>query len=291
VTLSQKTILAFSSELDAATAAGKIWEIPGFEDVPLVVLEDGEQWWIECYDGGRLSGDEAARLLNSAGISPAWALAVDLPDVDWVAETQRLLPPVQAGPFIIRGSHDRHKIASHWAIEIDAGRAFGTAHHGTTKGCLLAIAAAASTRKITSALDLGTGSGVLAIAAAKALRHKVRICAADIDPIAIAVAGANSRKNGTADCIRFSVGNGTVPAAAYDGAPFELVIANILARPLLKLAPRLHRLTRLGGTLILSGLLNEQAREILGRYKAQGFALVRRFDLEGWSTLTMRRSC
>ena len=138
-------------------------------------------------------------------------------------------------------------------------------------------------------LDLGTGSGVLAIAAAKTFAHRVTAIAADIDPIAIEVARENCRKNGAAGSVSLYVGDGRKPAGAYAQAPFDIVVANILARPLLKLAPRMRELTRRGGVLILSGLLSGQAREILARYGATGFRQLQRRDLEGWATLTLRR--
>ncbi|MFY9639650.1 MAG: 50S ribosomal protein L11 methyltransferase [Rhodomicrobium sp.] len=287
---SRKTVLSFGSERDAVQASAILSETPGFESFPLVVLEDNGEWFLECYDNGALGG-ALADALENAGVSPRSRLAVTVPDMDWVAETQRSLPPVRTGHFIVHGSHDRGRAMSQWAIEIDAGRAFGTAHHGTTKGCLLAIAGLPAAMKPRSVLDLGTGSGVLAIAAAKAFRHSPRIVAADIDPVAIAVASENCRKNGAAGSIRLFVGDGSKPARAYESQPFDIVMANILAKPLLKLAPRLRELTAPGGVLILSGLLSSQAREMLARYRATGFCLLKRRDLEGWATLTLKRLC
>ncbi|MGO8954593.1 MAG: 50S ribosomal protein L11 methyltransferase [Rhodomicrobium sp.] len=284
-----KTVLGFRSEREAMEASAILGEMPGFESFPLVVLEENGQWFVECYDDGALTGDAAAGALQNAGVTAASQNAVTVPDADWVAETQRLLPPVRAGRFIVHGSHVRRQAFSQWAIEIDAGRAFGTAHHGTTKGCLLAIGRLPAAVTPRTVLDLGTGSGVLAIAAAKAFAHRIAIAAADIDPVAIAVAQENCRKNGVAGSIGLFVGDGLKPSFAYTSAPFDIVIANILAKPLLKLAPRLRILTRRGGVLILSGLLTEQAREILARYFATGFCLIRRHDLEGWATLMLRR--
>jgi ribosomal protein L11 methyltransferase len=281
-----KTVFGFNSEEDAAKAGALLSETPGFEDLPLVLREDGDRWFLEVYDGGGLASNGADGLFEPLGVAAASCAAEAIPDADWVSETQKALPPVRAGRFLVHGSHDRGDIASIWAIEIDAGRAFGTAHHGTTKGCLIAIDRLVAPAR--TVLDLGTGSGVLAIAAAKALSHRARIAAADLDPIAIEVARENCRKNGAAG-LRLFVGDGLKPASAYRAAPFDLVMANILAKPLLKLAPRLRALTRRGGSLILSGLLSGQAREILARYRATGFRLVRRSDLEGWATLTLLR--
>jgi ribosomal protein L11 methyltransferase len=289
MTISQKTILGFASESEAMQAAAILGEMPAFDDFPLVALEEASQWLLECYDDGAVEPGALGAALADAGIAPRFETIASIPDADWVAETQKALPPVRAGRFLVHGSHDRARAFSQWAIEIDAGRAFGTAHHGTTKGCLLAIARLQAGARPRGVLDLGTGSGVLAIAAAKAFAHRPRIAAADIDPIAVAVARENCRKNGTADSIRLAVGDGKKPAMAYAGAPFDLVVANILAKPLLKLAPRLRELTARGGILILSGLLSGQAREILARYSATGFRLTERRDLDGWATLTLTR--
>ncbi len=287
--VSCKTVFEFQSEADAARAWALLAEIPSLEGIPVVTCEDGARWLLEVYDDGALASEGAAALLEPFGLAAVSRAVEAIPDADWVSETQKALPPVRAGRFIVHGGHDRARIASKWAIEIDAGRAFGTAHHGTTKGCLLALGQLAARERVVTALDLGTGSGVLAIAAAKAFSHGARIAAADIDPIAVAIARENCRKNGAAG-VRLFAGDGLKPALAYEGAPFDLVMANILAKPLLKLAPRLRALTRRGGVLVLSGLLSQQAREVLARYRSTGFRLVRRRDLEGWATLTLRRA-
>jgi ribosomal protein L11 methyltransferase len=290
VPLSRKTVLGFRRERDAVRASAILSELPEFEAFPFAVIEDGGRWFVECYDDGALAGPDGETAFRDSGIIFESRVIADIPASDWVAETQRALAPVHTGRFIVHGSHDRGGIASQWAIEIDAGRAFGTSHHGTTKGCLLAIGSLPASFKPRAALDLGTGTGVLAIAAAKAFGHRTQIAAADIDPIAIHVARENCRKNGAAGCIRLFAGDGLKPSYAYSRAPFELVIANILAKPLLKLAPRLRELTQPGGILILSGLLTEQSREIVARYGATGFRLVQRRNLEGWATLTLSRS-
>ena len=282
-----KTVIEFASEREAVQASAILEEAPGFDGFPLVVLEERGRWFLECYDNSTLAGS-AMDMLANAGVTAVSLAVAPIPEVDWVTETQKALPPVHAGRFMVHGSHDRGRAISQWAIEIDAGRAFGTAHHGTTKGCLLAIGRLAATLQPRTVLDLGTGSGVLAIAAARAF-PAARIVGADIDPVAIAVARENCRKNGAAASIGLFAGDGLRPSAAYTRAPFDLVVANILAKPLLKLAPRLRILTRRGGALVLSGLLSTQAREILARYRATGFCLTGRRDLEGWATLTLRR--
>jgi ribosomal protein L11 methyltransferase len=210
-----------------------------------------------------------------------------LEEEDWVAKSQRGLHPIEAGRFFVHGSHDRAKGAGRaYAIEIDAGQAFGTAHHSTTRGCLLAIDSLAKHFHIADTLDLGTGSGVLAIAVAKTMRAKV--LATDIDPVAINVARENCALNGVARQVDFVVANGTKHPSIAARAPFGLVIANILAAPLLELAPSIASAVAPGSHLILSGILESQAREVGGRYAAQGFRLVRRFPEAEWVTLLMR---
>ncbi len=289
MTLSRKTVLGFRSEEDTAQAAAIVGETPGFEDYTLVLRDDGDRWFLECYDDGALAEGAPEELFAAAGLRIGSIEIEAIPDADWVSETQKALPPVAAGRFTIHGSHDRARIVSQWAIEIEAGRAFGTAHHGTTRGCLLVLDELRAPVKPSRVLDLGTGSGVLAIAAAKAFSHGASVTAVDIDRIAIEVARENCRMNGAAS-VRLFVGDGKKPRDAYERAPFDAVMANILAKPLLKLAPRLRELTRVGGVLTLSGLLSGQAREILARYRSTGFHLIKRRDLEGWATLTLRRA-
>lgn len=212
-----------------------------------------------------------------------------LPDEDWVAIVQRGLHPIEAGRFFIHGSHDRERAAAKpFAIEIDAGQAFGTAHHGTTRGCLMLLDRLAKKQGVWRALDIGTGSGVLAIAAAKALCGD--ILATDIDPVAIAVARRNFARNGVAAQVIPIVAAGLAHPAIAAKAPFDLIMANILAGPLLRMASRIAPAAAPGGHLILSGLLDSQAREVQARYLAQGFLLEGRISLEGWTALHMRRS-
>jgi ribosomal protein L11 methyltransferase len=213
-----------------------------------------------------------------------------VPQADWVSLTQKGLAPVQAGHFFVHGSHDRGRIASQWAIEIDAGRAFGTAHHASTKGCLIAIDGLARMRgrKIKRILDLGTGSGILAIAAVKALAHRGSVLATDIDPAAVEVASLNSIRNGVRPYVTLKVANG-VPPGGTKGQPFDLVIANILAKPLIALAEEIRAALRPGGSVILGGFLEGQAREVIGAYLAKGFAKTRVITLDGWATAVLRR--
>jgi ribosomal protein L11 methyltransferase len=264
---------------------------------------NGGEWLVEAYfsvlpDAETLQATltrlarPAADSAEGGGVGNDWSLpALSLefvPGQDWVAKTQRDLAPVRAARFFIHGSHDRAKARGRaGAIEIDAGRAFGTAHHGSTRGCLLALDRLAKRRRFASVLDLGTGSGVLAIAAAKTGSR--RALATDIDPVAVRVARGNCRLNRVAPFIALQTAPGLAHRTIAGRAPFDLILANILAAPLLKLAPSIGRVSPRGGAVVLSGLLDRQARELCGRYRGAGFVLERRISVEGWSTLTLRR--
>ncbi len=214
----------------------------------------------------------------------------DLPETDWVARSLEGLKPVRAGRFLVHGHHDRDRVKPNdLAIEIEAGQAFGTGHHGTTIGCLIAIAREARTRPIVNALDLGTGSGVLAIALAKLA--KARVLASDIDPVATRVADENVHLNGVAAFVHTLTAAGLAGRAFAERAPYDLVVANILAGPLAALAPAIRRAVAPGGTVILSGLLPEQRRRIIATCRATGLVLVHAMAVEGWLTLVLRRPC
>jgi ribosomal protein L11 methyltransferase len=257
----------------------------------LTVFEDGpDHWRVEAYfdiDGG--DRDLAAELAPLV----AWELPAfeieTVPELNWVAISQAALPPVPAGRFTIHGSHDSGRVAhGPNAILIDAGEAFGTAHHATTLGCLLAIDRLTRGRTYKNMLDLGCGSGVLAIAAAKAMPH-TRIIAADMDPQSVKVATENVRLNGASGRIALVVGNGLAHPNVRRRAPFDFLVANILAGPLVYLSPSIARAVVPGGTLVLSGILVPQAPEVIATYLAHGFSLIRHDRITGWSTLTFRR--
>jgi ribosomal protein L11 methyltransferase len=226
----------------------------------------------------RAGGKAAARKLQFATLA----------DRDWVRASLAGLRPVVAGRFIVHGSHDRHRVArNRMAIEIEAALAFGTGHHGTTRGCLLALDRLLKARRVRRVLDLGTGTGVLAIATAQALH--ARVLASDIDPVAVTTARANARANAVGD--RLEVVRATGAEARRFGAyaPFDLVFANILLGPLQRLARSLSRLLAPNAHVILSGLLPSQANAALAIYAAQGLRLARRLTLVGWVTLVLRR--
>lgn len=253
-------------------------------------FEDGSNGWrIEAYFPPPANVPDLSHQLDGALGHAAPAFEVEsVPDLNWVALSQAALPPVSAGRFIVHGTHDRDRIPhGPNAILIDAGEAFGTAHHATTQGCLLAIDRLTRQRNFSRVLDLGCGSGVLAIAAARALPH-AQIIATDNDPSAVAVASENARANG-AHRVAFACAEGLAHPWLRHAAPFDLIIANILAGPLCTLAPELRGAVRPGAALILSGLLMPEAAEVTAAYTAQGFALKNHRRLDGWATLTFAK--
>jgi ribosomal protein L11 methyltransferase len=212
-----------------------------------------------------------------------------IPDIDWIAKSLEGLKPVRAGRFLVHGSHDRDKVRSgDIAIEIDAGQAFGTGHHGTTAGCLETIERVLNAENPKNALDLGTGSGVLAIAVRK-LRPMIPVLATDIDPIAVRVARENVRRNGIANGIALETAPGFHSPAFDRYGPFDLIIANILARPLIKMAPQLVNHLSPGGSVILSGILAEQRWKVISAYSGAGLAHVRTIWRNGWVTIHLRK--
>jgi ribosomal protein L11 methyltransferase len=252
--------------------------------------EGANAWRVEAYFADRPDVAALAALLADAVGPPIPPLEVeDVPNLNWVAISQAALPPVGAGRFTVHGSHDRGRIPhGPNALLIDAGEAFGTAHHATTQGCLLAIDRLTRRRHFRRVLDLGCGSGVLAIAAARAL-PRAQILATDNDPEAIAVAAANAKANGVGQRIAFACARGLAHPWLRHAAPFDLVVANILAAPLCALAPELSKALRPGGTVVLSGLLNPEAAEVVASYLAQGFRLEEHRRIAGWSTLTLSK--
>ncbi len=247
-------------------------------------------WTVEAYfgfepDEASLSelvaiaaGDEAARRIEFGRAEQA----------DWVANSLAGLAPVRAGRFLVHGAHDRARIRPNdVAIEIEAALAFGTGHHGTTRGCLLLLDRVLRRRRPRRIIDIGCGTGVLAIAAAKALRRPV--AAGDLDPIAIATASANARLNGAAGLVRPLLARDVERRELRQAGPYDLVLANILARPLRRLAPSVAALTAPRGAAILSGLLESDVASVLSAWRAQGFFLAERLTLEGWASLLLYR--
>ncbi len=266
----------------------------------LAEVFDASEAVVSAYDTGRgwavaihfnePPNETAVRALVglAAGPEAANALAFEtLAAKDWVKASQEGLKPVQAGRFIVHSEHYRASVrVNRIGIEIGTAFAFGTGHHGTTRGCLLALNHLLKARRPLRVLDVGTGTGVLAIAAARALRHPV--LASDIDRRAAGVARENARRN-RAPQVTIIHAAGLGQRRFRDRAPFDLVLANILLGPLQRMATPMARLLAPSARVVLSGLLTAQASAALAAYRGHGLTLERRVVLEGWSTLVLRR--
>ena len=226
----------------------------------------------------------------AAGEEVARAISFDIVEAkDWVKATLEQLVPVRAGRFIVHGRHDRERVPPNkLGIEIEAALAFGTGHHGTTRGCLLLLDEVLKAYRPRRVLDLGTGTGVLAIAAAKALHGKV--LASDIDPLSVKVAADNARLNGAGDLVETIRATGFSAPQFRQRGPFDLVLANILANPLRQMATPMSRHLAQGALVILSGLLPHQAGAVIAAYRARGLVLKRHIRIEGWSSLLMQNA-
>lgn len=234
--------------------------------------------------------DRAGLALLSAMHGARDFVVSELPEVDWVAHVKRELQPVEAGRFFVYGAHDADRLPrGKVGLKIEASMAFGTGHHGTTLGCLLALDRIANQGVVArNVADIGAGTAVLAMAAAKIWPNPV--IASDIDEVACDVARANVHANGVEDRVH------VVEAAGFDhpdlksASPFDLVFANILKGPLISLAPDMSEAVAPGGRAILSGILNPQADEVIAAYDAAGFSVDRRDEHGDWTTLTLLRS-
>ncbi|HVV91814.1 MAG TPA: 50S ribosomal protein L11 methyltransferase [Hyphomicrobiales bacterium] len=268
----------------AALAEAALPDVP----VGLNDLNDG-RWTLDLFGP---PGGAPERLV--AAVRAAFGAALDghavetrvIADADWVAQSLAGLDPVRAGRFFVHGVHDRLRVPTNAiGIQVEAALAFGTGHHGTTKGCLLAFERLLRRQRPRLVLDVGTGTGVLAIAAAKALTRPV--LASDIDPVAVHIARENAALNRVAHRVRAVEAIGVRHPAIASGAPYDLVFANILAGPLIALAPMLAPLVAPAGRLILSGLLARQEREVRAAYRARGLVLRSRILIDEWATLTL----
>jgi ribosomal protein L11 methyltransferase len=289
--------LRITAEIEGAEAALEVAavldELAGAVAAFEVRAMDGENaalWRVEAYPRAPLL-DAAldirlALLAAVAGGKLEHIIEERLAERDWLLENRRAFPPIRIGRFFVHGSHWHGPPPSGAiAIEIDAATAFGTGEHPSTRGCLLALDDLARRRRFRRPLDIGTGSGVLAIAAAKRLHRKVT--AGDIDPDAVRVARHHVRRNGLTGKVR------VVRAAGYRSRglwrwDYDLVLANILARPLALMARDLKRALAPGGVAVLAGLLQRQEAQVLRAHRAQGLVLGRRIVIDGWSTLILR---
>ena len=279
------TTLPGRAEAEALGAAMEALE-PVPTGVGVSEVEDGSGTW-EVGGYFTEAPDEIALALLAAAHGARNFAVSELPETDRVAHVRRELAPVEAGRFFVYGSHDADKVPEgRIALLIEAAMAFGTGHHGTTLGCLRALDQLVEAGTAPSDVaDIGCGTAVLAMAAARVFEAEV--IASDIDRVAVDVAEANLAANGMAGRVR------CVEAAGFDhpelsGADaFDLVFANIMKGPLLELAPDMARAVRSGGHIILSGILNEQAGEILAHYEAHGFNLVNREEIVDWTTLML----
>lgn len=280
------TALTVIETESAAQALGAALENLEPEGVGIFEIEDGGNRWEV---GGYFDGppDMIALAVLEAAFGVRFAVS-ELPQTDWVAKVRRELSPVEAGRFWLYGSHDADSVpADRVPLLIDAAMAFGTGHHGTTLGCLRAVDRMADRPAPGAVLDLGCGTAVLAMAAARV--WDTPVIASDIDEVAIEVADANLLANGMQGRVETVVAEGLDHPRLVAAAPFGLVLANILMGPLVALAPGIAGVTAPGGVAVLSGILNEQADAVTTSYVAAGFVETARETIGEWTTLTLTR--
>jgi ribosomal protein L11 methyltransferase len=281
---------------DATAAAAATDALGDFEAVSAFEERDGGPWRVEGFareqpDRPSLLARIALAWLELAGPppEPIWE---KLPRRDWVSINQASFQPLAVGRFFIHGSHYKGRIPpGRIALEIDAATAFGTGEHATTRGCLTMLDAVSAPRARMSGprrvLDMGTGTGILAMGAAK--RWRRRIVARDIDPESVRVTAHNIRRNGVAPLIDVGRSNGYRDRGVMRRRPYDLVLANILARPLERMAADLRRALKPGGIAVLSGLLAYQEPGVLAAHRIAGLTLRQRIVIDGWSTLVLGR--
>ncbi|HSV02198.1 MAG TPA: 50S ribosomal protein L11 methyltransferase [Phenylobacterium sp.] len=280
-------IIARGPRAEAEAAAAALDADPATEALTYSILEEDEANGLWRIDAFPTEPPERAAIEAVLGRFPALQVATELlADADWLALSLSGLPPVRAGRFFVYGAHDRGLAPPNTVnLRIEAGAAFGTGHHGTTVGCLAAFDGLLKARSFPRVLDVGCGTGVLAIAAARTGSRFAM--GTDIDPISVRIANENARLNAAG--ARFVRAAGLTAAAVRATRPYDLVFANILAPPLVALAQDIGRALAPGGFAILSGLLRSQQRRVLAAYVSRGFRLERRLHRDAWATLVLRR--
>lgn len=256
------------------------------------VFEHNTSWLVEGYFEQQKEAESAALWLCAASCYcvPSWSLS-KVDDRNWVALSQAGLPPVYAGRYTIYGSHDKKKVGrGPKRILIDAGEAFGTAHHATTYGCLIAIDYVTRRKQFKKILDLGTGSGILALALRRAM-PQAHILGTDFDGNSIDVAKANAAINGSLSItngrLMFATSLALQDKSIRQAQPFNLIVANILASSLIQMARDIAPALQRGGNLVLSGILYSQARQVIAQYNSHGLRLLKHLQIDAWSTIIM----
>ena len=280
-------IIARGPRAVAEAAAAALDADPLLEGATYSILEEDEDRGVWRIDAFPTTDEEAsgieARLGEHAGLT---VLVEKLADADWLAMSLSGLPPVEAGRFFVYGAHDQGRVpVNRVSLKIDAGAAFGTGHHGTTVGCLLAFDELLKRERFERVLDVGCGTGVLAIAAART-GSRVAV-GTDIDAPSVRIANENASLNHAN--ARFVHASGLDDRKVRGQGPYDLVFANILAPPLVALAQDIREALALNGVAILSGLLRTQERRVTAAYLSRGFVLERRIRRDAWSALVLRR--
>ena len=280
-------IIARGVRTAAEAAAARIDSDPLLEGATYSILEEDEDrgvWRIDAFPTTSEEADGIESALRDSG-----GLTVDvevLADADWLAMSLSGLPPVRAGRFFVYGAHDQGAAPVNTInLKIDAGAAFGTGHHGTTVGCLLAFDDLLKRERFDKVLDVGAGTGVLAIAASRT-GSSVAV-GTDIDEPSVRISNENAKLNRSG--ARFVHASGLGDERVKGHGPYDLVFANILAPPLVALAQDIKGALRVNGVAILSGLLRTQERRVTAAYLSRGFVLEKRFRRDAWSCLVLRR--
>ncbi|WP_304186670.1 50S ribosomal protein L11 methyltransferase [Phenylobacterium aquaticum] len=281
-------IIARGPRAVAEAAADAIDADVRLEGATYSILEEDEDHDVWRIDAFPTSQEEIDGLVARLGEYPDLRVVVEkLADADWLAMSLSGLPPVRAGRFFIFGAHDKGRAPTNTVnLRIEAGAAFGTGHHGTTVGCLIAYDALLKARRFKRVLDVGAGTGVLAIAAART--GTPIAVGTDIDKPSVRIAGENAKLNQAG--ARFVYASGLGHRAVRVQAPYDLVFANILAPPLVALAQDIKGALVPGGIAILSGLLRTQERRVLAAYRSRGFRLMRRIHRDAWAALVLVRA-